>query len=121
MAYLYLSVVVVYFLIMTVLFTRPLFGYLRTHMVGGYGDNVYFLWQIEWIRRAVFELKTMPLTSSLLNFPYGYSLLTTEIAPLQILFALPFALAGEPILGFNISMAGTFFIAGRSPAGFGKY
>jgi len=102
----------VYFFLMTIIFTWPLPKQIMTHSVGGYGDNLYFVWQIEWIKRAVFELNSMPLTSNLLNFPYGYSLLTTEIAPLQILFALPFALIGEPILGYNLSMMSTFFLAG---------
>ena len=90
---------VIYFFLMTIIFTWPLLKQMMTHSAGGYGDNMYFIWQIEWIKRAVFELNRMPLTSNLLNYPYGYSLLTTEIAPLQILFALPFALIGEPILG----------------------
>jgi hypothetical protein len=102
----------IYFILMTVLFTRSLSRQIMTHNVGGYGDNLYFIWQIEWIKRAVFDLNVMPLTSNLLNYPYGYSLLTTEIAPLQILFALPFALIGEPVLGYNISIMSTFFLAG---------
>jgi len=102
----------VYFILMTIIFTWPISKQIMTHNVGGYGDNLYFIWQIEWIKRAVFELNTMPLTSNLLNYPYGYSLLTTEIAPLQILFALPFALMGEPVLGYNISIMSTFFLAG---------
>ena len=97
---------------MTIIFTWPLSRQILTHIVGGYGDNLYFVWQIEWIKRAVFELNIMPLTSNLLNFPYGYSLLTSEIAPMQILFALPFALMGEPVLGYNISIMSTFFLAG---------
>ena len=103
---------VIYFFLMTIIFTWPLSKQIMTHNAGGYGDNLYFIWQIEWIKRAVFELNIMPLTSNLLNFPYGYSLLTTEIAPLQISFALPFALMGEPILGYNISIMSTFFLAG---------
>jgi len=102
----------IYFFLMTIIFTWPLSKQIMTHNAGGYGDNLYFIWQIEWIKRAVFELNIMPLTSNLLNFPYGYNLLTTEIAPLQISFALPFALIGEPILGYNLSMMITFFLAG---------
>ena len=97
---------------MAPIFTRPLFNRLRTHTVGWKGDNMYFLFQTEWIRQALFDLKTMPLTTHLLNFPYGYSLLSTEISPLQILFALPFAAFGEAVLGFNISMLLTFILAG---------
>ena len=102
----------IYFILMTLIFTRPLIFNILAHTVGAKNDNMYFIFQIEWIKRAIFEYQTMPLTTNLLNFPYGFSLLTTEIAPLQIVFALPFALAGEPILGYNISMMSTFIIAG---------
>ena len=110
--YILFSFIGIYFVFMTLVFTRPLFHKLSTHTVGGFSDNMYFIFQIEWIKRAIFDLKINPLTTSLLNFPYGFSLLTTEIAPLQIIFALPFALFGEPVLGFNISMMSTFFLAG---------
>ena len=102
----------IYFIFVTVLFTRPLINNITTHTVGGFSDNMYFIFQIEWIKRAIFDIHTMPLTTDLLNFPFGFSLLTTEIAPLQIIFALPFALFGEPVLGYNISMLSTFFLAG---------
>jgi hypothetical protein len=102
----------IYFSLMTIVFTRPLINRISTHTVGGFSDNMYFIFQIEWIKRAVFEYHINPLTTNLLNFPYGFSLLTTEIAPLQIIFALPFALLGNPVLGYNISMMGTFFLAG---------
>ena len=103
-----------YFLALSVFFTRPLFSRLRTHTVGWRGDNMYFLFQIEWIRQALFDLKVMPLTTHLLNYPYGYSLLSTEISPLQILFALPFAAFDEAVLGFNLSMLLTFIISGMA-------
>jgi hypothetical protein len=102
----------IYFVLMTIVFTRPLINKISTHTVGGFSDNMYFIFQIEWIKRAVFDYHINPLTTNLLNFPYGFSLLTTEIAPLQIVFALPFALLGEPVLGYNISMMSTFFLAG---------
>ncbi len=54
----------------------------------------------------------MPLTTNILNYPYGYSLLTTEITPLQISLALPFALMGEQALRYNISIMSTFFLVG---------
>lgn len=103
---------VVYFLILSLFLTRPLWTVLTTHSVGGYGDNVYFIWQIEWIKQALFDLKSAPYKTDLLNYPYGYNLASTEIAPLQILFALPFAMLGNPVLGYNVSILLTFFLSG---------
>jgi hypothetical protein len=103
---------VIYFLLLTFFFTRPLISQIATHSVGGYGDNVYFVWMIGWIKQAVFDLGQMPYRSHLLNFPYGYNLAMTEIAPLQLLIGLPFALFDHPLLGYNVSMLATFFISG---------
>lgn len=103
---------ILYFLLLTLAFTRPLYKHLSTHIDGGLGDNLYFIWQIGWFKQAIFDLKQLPFHSFLLNFPYGYNLATTEIAPLQLAFALPFALAGQPVLGYNISMLLTFVLAG---------
>ena len=103
---------VIYFTVLALWFTRPLAGKLRTHIAGGLGDNLYFIWQIGWFKQAIFDLGQLPFHSHLLNFPYGYNLAVTEIAPLQLIFALPFALQGELVLGFNVSMLLTFILAG---------
>lgn len=104
--------IAIYFLLLTFLYTRPLWLKLATHTVGGYGDNLYFIWQIGWVKQAIFDLKQLPHRSHLLNYPYGYNLATTEIAPLQLLIALPFAFFGNPVLGYNISILATFFLSG---------
>ncbi|MDK2980400.1 MAG: hypothetical protein PWQ55_747 [Chloroflexota bacterium] len=103
---------VLYFLLLTLAFTRPLYKHLSTHIDGGLGDNLYFIWQIGWFKQAIFDLHQLPFHSFLLNFPYGYNLATTEIAPLQLAFALPFALGGQPVLGYNIAMLLTFVLSG---------
>jgi hypothetical protein len=105
---------VIYFVLLTLAFTRPLYKHLTTHIAGGLGDNLYFIWQIGWFKQAIFDLNQLPFHSFLLNFPYGYNLATTEIAPLQLAFALPFALGGQLVLGYNISMLLTFVLAGLS-------
>jgi hypothetical protein len=103
-----------YFLLLTLAFTRPLYRHLATHVAGDLGDNLYFIWQIGWFKQALFDLHQLPLKSPLLNFPYGYNLATTEIAPLQLAFAMPFALGGNFVLGYNISILLTFILAGLS-------
>lgn len=104
--------VVIYFILLSLLITRPLVFNLSTHIAGNYGDNMGFIWMIGWFKQALFDLHQLPIKSSLLNFPYGYNLYTSEIAPLQILIALPFTLFKGPIFGYNISMLSTFVLAG---------
>ncbi len=103
---------ILYFLVLTFVFTRPLLSRISTHIVGRYGDNLYFIWMIGWTKQALINLGQVPYKSFLLNYPYGYNLATSEIAPLQILIALPFSLADNPVLGYNISMLSTFFLSG---------
>jgi hypothetical protein len=105
---------VIYFVLFTLAFTRPLVQHLSTHVAGSLGDNLYFIWQIGWFKQAIFDLGQLPFHSFLLNFPYGYNLATTEIAPLQLLFAMPFALSGNLVLGYNVSILLTFILAGLS-------
>ena len=102
----------IYFVLLTLLFTRPLYENIRTQIAGSLGDNLYFIWQIGWFKQAIFDLGQLPFQSHLLNFPFGYNLATSEIAPLQLAFALPFALKGELVLGYNFSILLTFVLAG---------
>jgi hypothetical protein len=110
--YFKIALLVLFFILLSLIFTRPLVSHLSTHIVGGYGDNMGFIWQIGWFKQAIFDLQQIPIKSHLLNFPNGYNLYNSEISPLQILIALPFTLIGGPVLGYNISMLSTFVLAG---------
>ena len=110
--YINAALLVLYFILLSLIFTRPLAYHLGTHIAGGYADNLYFIWQIGWFKQAIFDLGQIPIKTHLLNFPYGYNLFSSEISPLQVLIALPFTLVGGPVLGYNISMLSTFVFAG---------
>jgi len=108
-----LSYLLVYFLVLTLFFTRPLLTRIATHSAAGSGDNHYFIWIIGWTKQALFELWQSPHKSFLLNYPYGYQLALTEIAPLQVLVALPLTLIfNNPVLGYNFAMLSTFILSG---------
>jgi hypothetical protein len=107
------SILLLYFIFLTLVFTWPLITRLDTHTIGGSGDNHYFLWLIGWTKQSLFDLGQSPHRSFLLNHPYGYQLALTEIAPLQILIALPFAsISNNPVLGYNIAVFSTFIFSG---------
>ena len=78
---------ITYFILLSLIFTRPLVEHLSTHIVGTPGDAMGFIWQIGWIKQALFNLHQLPYKSPLLNYPYGYNLYTSEISPLQVLIA----------------------------------
>lgn len=76
------------------------------------GDNVYFIWLIGWFKKALFELRVNPFDVWFLNYPEGWNIASTEIAPAQLLIALPFALSGGETFGYNMTMLISFVLAG---------
>lgn len=101
-----------YFLVLTVVFTWPLSLQMHDSVIGWVGDNYYFVWLIGWVRRCVFELHRSPMFVPYVNYPEGASLACTQMAPAMVLTALPFALAGGDTFGYNAAMLLTFPLSG---------
>ncbi len=104
--------VIVYFAVMTVMMTWPLAEKMGGYLMGQIGDNIYFVWLIDWFKRAIFELHISPYFVPYLNYPEGWSLAYTEIAPIQIIMAIPFALIGGATFGYNVVLMLTFVLSG---------
>ena len=104
--------VFLYFTLLTIITTWPLALRMGNAIVGQIGDNIYFIWLIGWFNRALFELQVNPFDVWFLNYPQGWSLAYTEITPIQILIAQPFALFGGPVFAYNATMMLTFILAG---------
>lgn len=100
-----------YFLALAVAVTWPLVLNLGTSIVGRYGDNLYFIWLIGWVRHSLFDLHASPFFTSMLNYPEGWALASTEVSPAQILLALPFTPLG-PTLGYNVVALLSFVLSG---------
>ncbi len=101
-----------YYLAVSVVVTYPLVKNMSTHMIGQTGDNLYFVWLIDWFQKALFELHVNPFDIWFLNYPAGWSLAYTEITPAQLALALPFSLLKNPLFGYNMSMLLTFVLSG---------
>lgn len=106
------SLVGIYFVLLAILFTYPLITMMSTRIIGQPGDNIYYAWVIGWVKKAIFDLQVNPLNVWFLNYPEGWNLAYTEIAPVQVLIALPFALLANPLFGYNFSMLSTYVLAG---------
>lgn len=100
------------FLLLGLLFTRPLWRDLSGSIVGRVGDNIYFIWLTGWFRKAYFSLGVDPMNVGFLNYPAGWSLASTEIAPAQLALAVPFALIGGETFGYNAAMLLSFALSG---------
>lgn len=106
------SLVGIYFVLLAILFTYPLITMMSTRIIGQPGDNIYYAWVIGWVKKAIFDLQVNPLNVWFLNYPEGWNLAYTEIAPVQVLIALPFTLLVNPIFGYNFSILSTYVLAG---------
>ncbi len=104
--------VLFYFTFLTILMTWPLVEKMGGYLMGQIGDNIYFIWLIDWFKRAIFELHVSPFFVPYLNYPEGWSLAYTEIAPIQVIMAIPFAMLGGATFGYNAVLMLTFILSG---------
>lgn len=102
----------VYFTALSILATWPLARVMRAQLVGEVGDNIYFVWMIGWMQKALFQLRANPFDVWFLNYPAGWNMAYTEITPAQLALALPFSLMGGPTFGYNAAMLLTFILSG---------
>ena len=99
-------------LILAIAFTRPLWATLTDGIIGRIGDNIYFIWLVGWFKKAYFSLGVNPMNVWFLNYPAGWSLASTEIAPAQLAIAVPFALPGGETFGYNAALLISFALSG---------
>ncbi|EKD88296.1 MAG: hypothetical protein ACD_34C00626G0003 [uncultured bacterium] len=96
----------------SVLITWPLCLHLKTSVIGGMGDNIYFVWLIRWYQKVFLEGQGHPFFNPMMNYPQGWNLSTTETALASALPGVPFSWLFGPIAGYNIAMLITFVLAG---------
>jgi hypothetical protein len=101
-----------FFIALTVVMTWPLVLHMADSVVGQIGDNVYFVWMMAWFKRALFELHVSPINVPQLNYPEGWSLAYTEIAPSELALGFPASLIWGPVLGYNVALLLTFVLSG---------
>ncbi|MBA4384474.1 MAG: hypothetical protein C0410_07035, partial [Anaerolinea sp.] len=96
----------------SVAMTWPLTLHLKTSVIGGMGDNIYFVWLIRWYQKVFLEGQGHPFFNPLMNYPQGWNLSTTETALASALPGVPFSWLLGPIAGYNIAMLITFALSG---------
>lgn len=97
---------------LTIVMTWPLLLKMTGYVVGDLGDNMHFAWMIGWFDRALFDLHQLPYHVPQLNYPQGWDLARSEIPLTLVLPGLPFAAAGNPVLGYNFAIACSFVFTG---------
>jgi len=104
--------VVLYYVLLSLFITWPLALHLGQAVVGGLGDNIYFVWLIGWYRRAIFDLHIPPLFNPWMNYPEGWNLSTTDTAMATTLPGVGFSLLFGPTAGYNLAAMLTFALSG---------
>lgn len=104
--------VVLYFAGLTLLMTWPLAARMGSEMVGQLGDNIYFVWMVAWMKKALFELRVNPFNVWFLNYPEGWNMAYTEITPAQLGLALPFSFLSSPMFAYNAALMLSFVLSG---------
>ena len=101
-----------WFILLAVLFTRPLITGLGNRIAGEIGDNIYFIWMIGWFKKALFRLGVDPMNVWFLNYPDGWNMAHTEITPAQLALAQPFTFIGSETFAYNMTMLLSFVLSG---------
>jgi hypothetical protein len=96
----------------SVVMTWPLSLHLKTSLIGGMGDDIYFVWLVRWYQKVFLEGQGHPFFNPLMNYPQGWNLSTTETALASVLPGVPFSWLLGPIAGYNIAMLITFVLSG---------
>ena len=102
----------VYFTVLTCVMTYPVIFRMNEMIGGGGGDGTYFVWLVSWYQKAIFELKISPFFNPYLNYPQGWYLASTDIAPAMVALAMPGNLMFGPVWGYNFSMLASFILSG---------
>jgi hypothetical protein len=105
-------VAVAFFTGVTIVFTWPVAAQPDKLLAGSPGDSLYGAWVIAWVQKAVLELHQSPLSSTVINYPEGWSLATTEMMPAMVVVALPVSYWFGPIAGFNFAALTSFILSG---------
>ena len=101
-----------WFIFLAILFTRPLITRMGNEIAGEIGDNIYFIWMIGWVKKAMFKLHVDPMNVWFLNYPEGWNMAHTEITPAQLALGQVFAFLGSETFAYNAVMLLSFALSG---------
>lgn len=104
--------VFLYFCATTCFMTYPIAFHLKDSVIGGMGDDIYFVWLVRWYQKVFVGGNWHPFFNPWMNYPQGWNLSTTDTSLATALPGVPFSLWLGPIAGYNIAMLITFVFSG---------
>lgn len=103
------AVVVLFYLVLTLLFTHPLAWHLTTHYVGETaGDARIYVWNQWWVKTALLRLHGDPLQTDYIFYPVGIGLSLHTLALLHGLVFIPLSAVLGDVAASNLIVVATF-------------
>ena len=95
-------VVVALFTGLALVMTYPLVLVLGKAMAGPPGDNFEYLYEVWWLKQALFERHTSPFFNRDLFYPFGYQVITARHhSLLSTVLSLPLSLLSNTVVAYN--------------------
>lgn len=104
--------VLLLFVVLTLAATFPLITEFTTHVPGRAIDDPAFVWNIWWVRHALLDLHTSPLSSDYIFYPLGISLVFYTLTLLNGIIAIPLLAFTGAITATNILLVAQVAFSG---------
>jgi hypothetical protein len=95
--------------LLAVLLLAPLTPDPARFVPGPPGDNLEYVWKLQWFADAIAERRS-PTFVPYLFYPTGYELAYSELTPAHTLLGLPLTLLAGPTLTYNILLVVSFVL-----------
>ncbi len=104
--------VIGFFVVLAIIMTYPLIKNFTTAIPGDGGDGGIFLWDMWWVKHAIFDLHQDPFFTDLLAAPHRVDLTFHTLALTNSLMSIPFQSLFGIIAAFNLVFLGGFVLTG---------
>lgn len=92
--------------------TFPMIVEIAQRIPGAAGDNLYFLWELWWFKRALIDLHVSPFVNYEVYYPVGLDLARDEITPANTILGLPLVAAFGPTITYNLLLLLSYVLSG---------
>ena len=97
---------------LAVALTLPLALHFDTHVPGNGGDDPALVWNLWWLKHAIFDLGTSPLYTDYIFYPLGINLVAFTSTFLNGILALPIQFAFGVIVANNVVIFFALIVGG---------
>ena len=101
--------VCVLLLLQSIVMTYPSITYLSSGVAGREGDNLFYVWQLWWVKHSLLDLRISPFFDPFAYYPVGYQVASGELTPANTFLFLPVTAIGGPVVSYNVCLLFSFF------------